>query len=157
MSLSLTPIPSSSLASIASTPELLAPTLLFRVGSTLYGCDVHDAQEILPLRPATRLPGAPAYVHGLVNVRGTIVTVLDLGRRLDPAHHRTSAGSVLLVRRRDRLVGLIVDAVVDVRPLDIDRSAGSSDAALVRGLATLGGDTIVVLDLDALIAQVLLT
>ena len=62
-----------------------SPTLLFRVGGRLYGCDISDAQEIIPLRPMTRLPGAPAFVRGLINMRGTIVTVLDLRARLDPS------------------------------------------------------------------------
>jgi purine-binding chemotaxis protein CheW len=137
---------------------LTLPTLLFRVGATLYGCDVRDAREILPLRAATRLPGSAVYVRGLINVRGTIVTVIDLGARLDPARAPARAGSILLVRRRDRLVGLIVDSVADVRPLDVDESIGEeSGGAIVRGLASLGGAPVVVLDLDALIAQVLLS
>ncbi len=137
---------------------LTLPTLLFRVGTTLYGCDVRDAREILPLRESTRLPGAAAYVRGLINVRGTIVTVIDLGVRLDSSRAPTRTGSILLVRRRDRLVGLIVDSVADVRPLEIDESIGAeAGGAIVRGLASLGGAPVVVLDLDALIAQVLLS
>lgn len=147
------------MASTESTPELLTlPTLLFRVGTTLYGCDVRDAREILPLREATRLPGAAPYVRGLINVRGTIVTVIDLGVRLDSSRTPARAGSILLVRRRDRLVGLIVDTVADVRPLEIDESIGAeAGGVIVRGLASLGGAPVVVLDLDALIAQVLLS
>jgi len=57
---------------------VLAPTLLFRVRGATYGCDIGATQEIIPLRPMTRVPGAPAYVRGLINMRGTIVTVLDL-------------------------------------------------------------------------------
>src|SRR4051794_9156065 len=106
-----------SLDSTTSPDAVASPTLLFRVGASLYGCDIADAREIIPLRPATRLPGAPAFVRGLINIRGTIVTVMDLGLRLDPKRGPTKAGSILVVRHNDRVVGLIVDRVEDVRAL----------------------------------------
>ena len=106
----------------------------------------------------TRLPGAPAFVRGLINVRGTIVTILDLGVRLDPSAEPATEGSILLVLHRDRLVGVVVDEVADVRQLEVDPSGASQSAGdLVRGVATLDGAPVVVLDLAALIRQVLLS
>jgi purine-binding chemotaxis protein CheW len=143
----------------STTPTLeptATPTLLFRVGSTVYGCDIGDAQEILPLRAATRLPGAPPYVRGLINVRGTIVTLLDVAARLGGAP--VESGSILLIRYRERLVGLAVEEVVDVRELEIDTTAASASGGMItRGVATADGATVVVLDVEALIRQVLLS
>jgi hypothetical protein len=86
--------PLTSLGSTATIPELsLSSTLVFRVGASLYGCDIRDAQEIVPYRACTRLPGAPAHVCGLINVRGTIVTVIDLGVRLDPSREPIQDGT----------------------------------------------------------------
>jgi purine-binding chemotaxis protein CheW len=146
----------------SSTPTLeptATPTLVFRVGDVVYGCDIGDAQEILPLRLATRLPGSPPYVRGLINVRGTIVTLLDVAVRLDPSRPPLETGSILLIRYRDRLVGLAVEEVVDVRELDVDTTTAGAGggAAITRGVATVDGATVVVLDLDALIRQVLLS
>jgi purine-binding chemotaxis protein CheW len=147
----------------STTPTLeptATPTLLFRVGATVYGCDIGDAQEILPLRPASRLPGAPSYVRGLINVRGTIVTLLDVGARLEPGRAPIASGSILLIRYRERLVGLAVEEVVDVRELEIDTSAAGASAGagtITRGVATADGVTIVVLEVEALIRQVLLS
>ncbi|HTJ21878.1 MAG TPA: chemotaxis protein CheW [Gemmatimonadaceae bacterium] len=134
-------------------------TLLFRVGAGLFGCDTTNVQEIIPPRPSTRLPGAPRFVRGLINIRGTIVTVLDLGVRLGAADEPPSDGSILLVRHRDRVVGLSVDEVADVRLLDVeqDETAGSSTGGIVRGVASVDDTPVVVLDLDTLIQQVLLT
>jgi purine-binding chemotaxis protein CheW len=133
------------------------PTLLLRVGENLYGCDIVNAREIIPFRPATRLPGAPPFVRGLINVRGTIVTVLDLGVRLEPNRAPLDEGSILLARFHDRLVGLVVDEVVEVRPLVVDTEATRAHAdPIVRGLAMVDGAAAVILDLDALINQVLL-
>jgi purine-binding chemotaxis protein CheW len=134
------------------------PTLLFRVGADLYGCHINDAQEIIPLRPTTRIPGAPAFVRGLINMRGTIVTVLDLGMRLDPSRQPVVEGSILLIRHHDRLVGVAVEEVSDVRALEIDvDEARGSRGSVVRGVATVGDAAVIVLDLDALITQVLLS
>jgi purine-binding chemotaxis protein CheW len=106
----------------------------------------------------TRVPGAPAYVRGLINMRGTIVTVLDLGLRLDPSSAPIAEGSILMLRYRDRLVGIVVEEVVDLRALEIeDGEAAQRGRTIVRGMATLDDVPVVVLDLDALIKQVLLS
>jgi purine-binding chemotaxis protein CheW len=106
----------------------------------------------------TRVPGAPGYVRGLINMRGTIVTVLDLGVRLDPASAPITDGSIVMLRYKDRLVGVVVEEVVDLRPLEIDEGdAAPGGGNIVRGMATLDATTVVVLDLDALIKQVLLS
>ena len=124
----------------------------------MFGADGADVRELIPLGDVTRLPGAPAFVRGLINVRGTIVTILDLGVRLDPSAVPATEGSILLVRHRDRLVGIVVDEVADVRQLDVDESGASQAAGdLVRGVATVDGTPVVVLDLGGLIRQVLLS
>jgi purine-binding chemotaxis protein CheW len=169
----------------ASSSEL---TLLFRVHAsassaevtkasggatavaTLYGCAIGDAQEIVPLRPMTRLPGAPPYVRGLINLRGLIVTVLDLACRLDPSRPLTQRGAIVLVRDRgganggrgaaresERLVGIVVDEVADVRALEIHADDAAASGGIVRGIATLDDGPVVVLDLVALVRQVLLS
>jgi purine-binding chemotaxis protein CheW len=139
----------------------MIPTLLFRVGRDLYGSKVTNAQEAIPLRTATRVPGAPAFVRGLINLRGTIVTVVDLGARLDASHSAADEGSILLVRQSggDRVVGIVVDEVLDVRSLAIDEGATPRgvDGSITRGLAMIDDTTVVILDLDALISKVLLS
>jgi purine-binding chemotaxis protein CheW len=127
------------------------------VGGATYGCDIAATQEIIPLRPMTRVPGAPSYVRGLINMRGTIVTILDLGIRLDPTSVPVADGSILLLRYRDRFVGVVVEEVVDLRALEIEDGDAAHSGTIVRGMATLDDATVVVLDLDALIKQVLLS
>ncbi len=137
-------------------------TLLFRVGSTVYGCDIDDIREIVPFRRATRLPGAASYVQGLINLRGTIVTVLDLGARLDPSHAPVADGSIMLVAMpgNNRLVGVAVLEVMDVRIVvdstdDVIADSAGNDA--VRGLAHVDGGTVILLDIHSLVRQVLLS
>ena len=137
-------------------------TLLFRVGSAVYGCDIDDIREIVPHREATRLPGAPPYVQGLINLRGTIVTVLDLGVRLGATRDRVAEGSIMLVAMpgNARLVGVAVEEVMDVRVVgtsDDDVIADSAGNDAVRGLAHVDGGTVILLDIHSLVRQVLLS
>jgi purine-binding chemotaxis protein CheW len=134
-------------------------TLLFRVAGRVYGCDIDVVREIIPFRRATRLPGAPSHVQGLINLRGTIVTVLDLGRRIDPTRPLLEDGSIILVEHGPRLVGVAVDEVMDVRVLDAERvetATGDTRGGLVRELGELEGDVVVLLDIHMLVTQVLL-
>jgi len=136
--------------------------LLFRVGSAVYGCDIDDIREIVPFRQATRLPGAPNYVQGLINLRGTIVTVLDLSVRLDVTRERVGDGSIMLVALSGttRLVGVAVQEVMDVRVVgmsDDDVIADSAGDDAVRGLAYVDGGTVILLDIHSLVRQVLLS
>jgi len=128
----------------------------------VYGCDIDDIREIVPYRQATRLPGAPTYVTGLINLRGTIVTVLDLGVRLSAASDRVTDGSIMLVAMpgNTRLVGVAVQEVMDVRVVgtsDDDVIADSAGNDAVRGLAHVDGGTVILLDIHSLVRQVLLS
>jgi purine-binding chemotaxis protein CheW len=159
-----TPIRWSILASSETIHESLtaARTLLFQVAERTYGCDIESVREIIPYRRATRLPGAPAYVQGLVNLRGTIVTVLDLGVRLDPARPPVREGSIILAQHGARNVGVAVDEVMDVQaireePVDAGAGGGTdTTGGLVRGLGHLGDDVVVLIDIHTLVTQVLL-
>ncbi len=123
----------------------------------MYGVDSIQIQEIIPFRRVTRLPGAPPYVRGLINVRGTIVTVIDLGMRLDASCAPVTDGSVLLARYRERTVGLAVDEVLDVRGVVVEEPPEQPANGVVRGLSTVDARAVVILDLDAMMHRVLLS
>jgi purine-binding chemotaxis protein CheW len=125
----------------------------------VYGCDIDAVREIIPYRRATRLPGAPHYVQGLINLRGTIVTVLDLGQRLEIAREPVREGSIILAEHGSRVVGVAVDEVMDVQAITEEPIALNADAGprgLVRGLGHLGDGVVVLEDIHALVTQVLL-
>ena len=138
-----------------------ARTLLFRVAGSVYGCDIDAVREIIPYRRATRLPGAPPYVQGLINLRGTIVTVLDLGARLDATRPpmRDLGGSIILAEHGTRVVGVAVDEVMDVQAIaeePVESATGETRDGVVRGLGHLGDDVVVLIDIHTLVTQVLL-
>jgi purine-binding chemotaxis protein CheW len=132
--------------------------LLFAVAGTVYGCDIGAVREIVPLRRTTRLPGAPPYVRGLVNLRGAIVTVIDLAARL-AGGAVVDEGSVVLAEFGTKNVGLAVDEVRDVQLLAPERfEPASGDVArggIVRGLGHLDDGVVIVLEVPAVIRQVM--
>jgi len=150
------------LASTETLPEsrATARTLLFRVAEKVYGCDIDAVREIIPYRRATRLPGAPSFVQGLINLRGTIVTVLDLGIRLDPSRAPVREGSIILAEHGSRNVGVAVDEVMDVQAITEDPvetgAGGDRRGGLVRGLGHLEDDVVALIDIHTLVTQVLL-
>ena len=148
------------MASTETLPEsrATARTLLFSVAGKVYGCDIEAVREIIPYRRATRLPGAPSFVQGLINLRGTIVTVLDLGTRLDPTRPAVRDGSIILATHGTRVVGVAVDEVMDVQAIEEEHveSHGGARDALIRGLGHLEDGVVVLVDIHTLVTQVLL-
>jgi purine-binding chemotaxis protein CheW len=128
--------------------------VLFRAGELVCATQATAVREILPGQRATRIPGAPPAVLGLINVRGELVTLIDGGRLLgrdatDPD------GVVVLVRWGDLTVALAVDEVLDLVPLDAGGLApreelAGIDPAIVRAVGRHGDRSFIVLDLDAL-------
>ena len=134
--------------------------MLFRLGERLYGIDLDAVREILPVRRATRLPGSPGYVAGLINVRGTIVTVIDLGARLDGNSSLAVDGSVMLVEHRQKIVGVAVAEVKDVMMLPAESIEQATDGdgadASIVGLGRMDDKVVIILDIHSIIKHVLL-
>jgi purine-binding chemotaxis protein CheW len=139
-----------------STEQLV----IFRLGDRTYGIDLGTVREIIPYRRATRLPGAPPYVAGLVNVRGSILTVIDLGLQLGVERDADVDGPVVLVEHGTKVVGVVVDQVVDVvRAGGVDFEIADADGmagGALRALGRQGQRVVVMLDIGELIRQVLL-
>ena len=92
-------------------------SLVFRVAGRAYACDVATVREVVPLERLTRLPGAPDTVLGIINVRGTIVTVVNAAAVLHPPATGRPLSMILIVDAGVRGVGLAVERVADVRAL----------------------------------------
>jgi purine-binding chemotaxis protein CheW len=91
--------------------------LVFAVAGRTRCSEIDEVREIVPITPTTRLPGAPHYVRGLINLRGVLVTVMDAALCLYGVAADGPEASILLVERRGRLAGVIVDNVFDIQSL----------------------------------------
>ncbi|HEU4586706.1 MAG TPA: chemotaxis protein CheW [Gemmatimonadaceae bacterium] len=152
-------------STISTTEPALRQLVVFRLAGGTYGIELDAVREIVPFRGATRLPGAPSSVAGLVNVRGSIITVIDLGAQLEDSSSARDKASVMLVEYGAKLVGVAVDEVLDVRrttdvELDDDGAGMAADAA-VRAVGRLTeeegreGGVITLLDIHEIISRVL--
>src|SRR6266576_5098991 len=100
---------------VAEEPQVPTRRLLvFEIAGNGYACDMDAFREIVPAQQMTRLPGAPDTVCGLINLRGTIVTVIDGGVALGKRAYGRAEGLILLVDYFERWVGIGVDDVRDI-------------------------------------------
>ncbi|HEV2751676.1 MAG TPA: chemotaxis protein CheW [Gemmatimonadales bacterium] len=145
--------------------------LVFRVGQLLCAAEADRVREILPRLRPTRIPGAPPVVAGLMNVRGTLVTVVEGWRALhqpEPPPSAEAGGgggesgtTVLLeVDGGKRVLGFTVDEVVDLlsvggEALERRQALPGIDPTLVRAVGRRAGQLFVVLDTDALLTPIL--
>ncbi len=128
--------------------------LSFTLGAEHYGVDILKVQEIRGYDSVTRVPDAPDYIKGVINLRGTIVPVLKL--RLDEA--RYDAFTVMIVLNVDnRVVGIVVDSVSDVIPLNADQIrptpefGAAVDTRFISGIGTQDDRMLILLDIETLL------
>lgn len=120
--------------------------LVVTVERESFGIPVGQVREVVRAAGVHRVPGSPVVLLGIVNVRGAIVTVLDLQAMLS-GERAVTVGSVVLLEHGSRLIGLAVRSVRDVRALDPSGEAGDE----------AGGGPLVTLDAVALCARHLLS
>lgn len=154
-------------AKVAGNGELTAGVeqyLTFQLAGEEYGVDILRVQEIKGWEQATRIPHAPHYVLGVINLRGAVVPIIELRRRfaLESVEFGPTA-VVIVVRiassRGERTVGMVVDAVCEVYNVPVGEvkpppEVGAGiDTDFVRGLATMDDKMIILLDIDRLIVS----
>ena len=137
--------------------------LVFRVGTLACAAEAATVREILPRFEPTRIPGAPTLVAGLVNVRGSLVTVVDgwrtLGQPAPPGGPRDGTTVLFDLGGGRRVVGFTVDEVIDLlsvggETLERRQALPGIDPTLVRSVGRRGGQLFVVLDTDALLTPI---
>ena len=137
--------------------------ITFEVGSQLFGLDIMSIREIRAWTPVTRLPSVPSYVAGVVNLRGTVLPVIDLAARLGwEVTQATPRHAIIVTQINGQARGLIVHSVSDIVTLPADAlqppPATSSDGIVpfIEGLAAIDETMVIILDLDKLNADDLL-
>ena len=153
----------------STSPESSAPTavsqfLTFAIGDATYGIDIPCVQEIRGWSPVTRLPQAPPDVLGVLNLRGSIVPVLDLRLKFGSANVQYTPVTVIIVvsvmsAKGQREFGMVVDGVsdvIDITAQDVKPAPDlgiTSSGAYIRGLVPVTGKMVVLLDVEMLIGK----
>ena len=142
----------------SSAEPAVGQYLTFALGGEEYGIDILRVQEIKGYTAVTPIPNAPAYVKGVMNLRGTVVPVFDLRLRFGMESHPFDRFTVIVVvNLAARVAGLVVDGVSDV----LDFPAGSIepapdlgasvDMSLIQGIARYQDRLITLLDIDPIV------
>ena len=134
--------------------------LTFRLDAEEYGIDILKVQEIRGYESPTRVADAPPFIKGVVNLRGTIVPIVDMRLKFQCANAEYNSFTVVIILNlRNRIVGIVVDSVSDVMELppeslktapDIDSVI---DSAAVLGLGSLGDRMLILLDIERLMSS----
>lgn len=132
--------------------------LTFTLGGEDYGVEILRVQEIRGFTAVTPVPNSPAYVRGVMNLRGTVVPVFDLRLKFGmPSKEYDRFTVIVVVNVGARVVGLVVDAVSDVLDIahaSIDTSpdlGGEVDTAILQGIARSGDRLVTLLDIDRVV------
>jgi purine-binding chemotaxis protein CheW len=133
--------------------------VLFELGSEIYGLDIATVHEIIRMQPITRVPKAPFYVEGVINLRGKVIPVIDMGKRFGLEKVENNKNNrIVVVNIQDTILGIIVDAVTEVIRIPMDSiepvsdliTAANSDYLL--GIAKLTDKMVILLELDKLLS-----
>ena len=132
--------------------------LTFKLGSESYGIEILKVQEIRGYETPTTIANAPAFIKGVINLRGVIVPILDLHIKFQLAQANYDEFTVAIILNvAGRVVGVVVDAVSDVLTLATDSiratpefASATFDTKYITGLATVDERMLILLDIEKL-------
>ncbi|MDI9237436.1 chemotaxis protein CheW [Lysobacter sp. LF1] len=134
--------------------------LTFALGEEEYGVEILKVQEIRGYDTVTRLPDAPDYIKGVINLRGTIVPVIDMRLKFRLAKAEYNALTVMIVLNvADRVVGMVVDSVSDVIRLGAEQIrpvpeiGATIDRQFITGIGTAAERMLILLEIERLMTS----
>ena len=129
--------------------------VVFSLGQVEYGGDIKKVQEIIRLPEVTALPGTADYILGIINLRGSIIPIVDLKKKLGlPNSEITDETRVIVVEISNKKVGLIVDEVSEVISFPAEEISTADDVGFgikekhILGVVRINERLLVLLDLD---------
>ncbi|HXL02798.1 MAG TPA: chemotaxis protein CheW [Candidatus Atribacteria bacterium] len=132
----------------------------FQLGEETYGVDISQVEEIIRMQPITRVPGAPDFVEGVINLRGRVIPVIDLRKRFRlPPREETKNTRIVVVEVSPNTVGMIVDAVDEVLRISEEKVEAPStlissiDTEYIKGVGKLDNKLLILLDLSKVLTK----
>jgi purine-binding chemotaxis protein CheW len=130
----------------------------FLVGDEEYGLDILRVKEVIRIREITRLPKAPSFVKGIINLRGDVIPIIDLRDKFGlESREYTTMTRVIVVDVEDKLVGMVVDAASQVVRIPADQIdppppiVGGLSAEYIRGVGKLEDRLVILLNIDRIL------
>jgi len=134
--------------------------VVFKLGREEYGVSILQVQEIKRITEITRVPHSPDYIKGVMNLRGSVLPVIDLKKRLNlPPEEYTDDTRIIIIKVEEIVVGMIVDAVSEVTTIDQNSIeppqavVGGIAADYLSGVGKLENRLLILLNTDAIIGM----
>ena len=134
--------------------------LTFRLDQEEYGLDILKVQEIRGYESPTRIANAPSFIKGVVNLRGTIVPIVDMRLKFNCSKAQYDSFTVVIILNlRQRVVGIVVDSVSDVMQITPESIQSAPDiesvidSSCVLGLGSVGDRMLILLDIEKLMSS----
>lgn len=132
----------------------------FQLDREIYGVNVMQVREVLRYSDIAPVPGAPAYVLGIINLRGNVVTVIDTRMRFGlPTAEVTENTRIMIIESEKQVIGILVDSVaevVDLNTADIDDTpnVGTEESAkFICGVCNRNNELLILIDLNKLLSE----
>jgi purine-binding chemotaxis protein CheW len=134
--------------------------VIFKLGDDLFGIDIFRVSEITRIMEITRVPRSLTFVEGIINLRGRIIPVVDLRKRLEiPAVEHGKDSRIIISRMSGFKMGLLVDQVTGVAGIPrellekVPPATLQIDADYIRGVGHLESELVIILDLDRILTS----
>lgn len=137
--------------------------VVFKLGKEEYGVDIAQVREIVRWQQITKVPQAPSFVEGIVNLRGQIIPIVDLAKRfslMTGEASREESRRIVVVHIDGRAIGILVDGVSEILRIPTSQIeppppivAGTMGADFLRGVGKVDGRLIIILDLNRIFSQ----
>ena len=151
----MTTVQTATQAKDATAGDDLLQLVSFTLGNEEFAVDILRVQEINRMIDVTRVPNAPAYVDGVINLRGKVIPVVDLRARLGmPRQERSGNSRIIVVEIRSIVVGFVVDSVHEVLRIQRDVTepppamAAGVEAEYITAVGKLEDRLLILLDLE---------
>ncbi len=140
--------------------EKLMQLVGFVIGREMFGVDILMVQEIIRETPITPIPNAPDFIEGVINLRGNIIPVIDLRRRLNLRHAEASDGNIwiMILNVEGRVTGFIVDSVTQVLKVPANSIKPPPDIVVsglhsqyITGVCRIDQRLLILLDFDRIL------
>jgi purine-binding chemotaxis protein CheW len=144
------------LAAAADSMQLVS----FKLGDETYGIEITKIREIILVGEITQVPETPHYIKGLINLRSTVIPVIDLRARFGlPDSEQTDESRIMVLNVGERTIGIVVDAVSEVLRVSGDQiseappTVASLGNEYMTGLVRLEEQLLILLDVDKLFGE----
>lgn len=125
--------------------------VVFKIGDEQFAVETSKVQSISDMTNITMVPKAPSHIKGLINLRGIIITILDINLILDMNPSYAEEQNIIILNLEDESVGITVDSVdevLDIEDSSIERALGEKEKIFIKGVINLKDRIITLLDFD---------